>query len=219
MPIPARQSYTSYTKILTPRRAESLALVTALAFFVAVAAFSSAQTSSAATSEVVLTLDPAQSQIHWNVDSTLHMVHGTFKLQSGTVHFNPDTGKAGGEIVVYAPSGESGNGARDNRMHKEILETAKYPNVTFHPLQIEGRVNQSGASDAKISGVFSIHGTDHDFRAPIHANLSGDRWTGTTKFEIPYVQWGIKDPSNFLLKVKPVVTVELEMSGEIKSPK
>jgi len=33
---------------------------------------------------------------------------------------------------------------------------------------------------------------------------------------VPYIQWGIKDPSNWLLKVKPVVSVELEMTGSAK---
>jgi len=169
--------------------------------------------------EIVLTLNPAQSKVHWTVDSTLHTVHGTFVLKSGTVHFDPETGKAGGEIVVYAPSGESGNGSRDRRMHKEILETAKYPEVVFRPTQVEGKVRQSGASDVKLGGVFSIHGADHDLTALVHAELTGDRWRGISKFEVPYVKWGIKDPSNFFLKVKPVVNVELEMSGEIKAAK
>lgn len=171
------------------------------------------QATQAATSEIVLTLDPAQSKLHWTVGSTLHTVHGTFTLKSGTVHFDPETGKAGGEIVVYAPSGESGNSSRDARMRKEILETAKYPEVVFRPTQVEGKVGQSGASDVRLHGVFSIHGTDHDLTALVHAELMGDRWKGTSQFEVPYVMWGIKDPSNFLLKVKPVVNVELEMSG------
>jgi polyisoprenoid-binding protein YceI len=170
-----------------------------------------------AASDVVLILDPSQSQVHWNVDSTLHLVHGTFTLKSGTVHFDPETGKANGEIVVSAPSGESGNDSRDKRMHKEILETAKYPNLIFRPTHIEGRVNRSGPSDVTLSGVFSIHGADHELTSQVHAELTGGHWTGTSKFEIPYVQWGIKDPSNFLLKVKPVVNVELEMSGPVTS--
>jgi polyisoprenoid-binding protein YceI len=177
------------------------------------------QTTPVAVSEIVLTLDPAQSRLHWTVDSTMHTVHGTFALKSGIVHLDPETGKAGGQIVVFAPSGESGNSSRDRRMHKEILETAKYPDVVFRPTQVEGKVSQSGASDVKLSGVFSIHGADHDLTAQVHAELTGDRWMGTSKFEVPYVEWGIKNPSNFLLKVKPVVIVELEMSGDIKAAK
>jgi polyisoprenoid-binding protein YceI len=168
-------------------------------------------------SEVALTLDPAQTKVHWILDTTLHTVHGTFALKSGTVHFNPQTGKAGGEIVVFAPSGESGNGSRDKRMHREILETVKYPDVVFRPTQIEGKVDPSGASEIKLNGVFSIHGADHDVSAQVHTDFTGTHWRGTAKFQVPYVQWGIKDPSNFLLKVKPVVDVEIEMSGEVGS--
>jgi len=153
------------------------------------------------------------------VESTLHTVHGTFALKSGTVHFDPDNGKAGGEIAVFATSGESGNSSRDRRMHNDILETAKYPDAVFRPTRVEGKVGQSGTSDVKLSGVFSIHGVDHDLTALVHAELTGDRWRGTARFEVPYVSWGIRDPSNFLLKVKPVVTVEMEMSGEIKATK
>jgi polyisoprenoid-binding protein YceI len=153
------------------------------------------------------------------VDSTLHTVHGTFALKSGTVHFDPQTGKAGGEIVVDVPSGESGNNSRDKRMHKEILETTKYPDVIFRPTRVDGRVGQSGTSDVKLDGVFSIHGADHDLTALVHAEFMGDHWRGTGTFEVPYVQWGIRDPSNFLLKVKPVVKVELEMSGGIRAAK
>ena len=174
-----------------------------------------AQTTRSSTAEIVLTLDPAQSNLHWQVDSTLHMVHGTFALKSGTVRLNSETGDASGEIAVSAPSGESGNSSRDKRMHKEVLETAKYPDVIFHPHHFEGKVSVSGISDGKLSGVLSIHGSDHDVTALVHAELKGGQWTGTSTFEVPYVKWGIKDPSNFVLKVKPVVTVELEMSGQV----
>jgi polyisoprenoid-binding protein YceI len=174
-----------------------------------------AQTTPSSTSELVLTLDPARSTLHWQVDSTLHMVHGTFALKSGTVRLNAETGDASGEITVSGPSGESGNSSRDKRMHKEILETAKYPDAVFHPHHFEGKVKGTGTSDGKLSGVLSIHGADHDVTALVHADLKGGQWTGTSTFDVPYVKWGIKDPSNFVLKVKPVVTVELEMSGHV----
>ncbi len=177
------------------------------------------RSSQTSTSEIFLTVDPAQSKVHWTVDSSLHTVHGTFAVKGGSLHFDRDSGRASGEIVVYATSGESGNNSRDARMHKEILETAKYPDAVFKPTQIEGKVAPSGPSDSTVHGVFSIHGADHDLIAPVHAELTGDHWKGSAKFEVPYVKWGIKDPSNFLLKVKPVVNVELELSGDVKAPK
>ena len=178
-----------------------------------------AQATPAPAAEIVLTIDPTQSQVHFTVDSTLHTVHGTFALKSGSVHFDPETGKAGGDIIVIANSGESGNGSRDKRMHKEILETEKYPEAVFHPTQVEGKISPHGSSDVKLAGMISIHGADHAITALVHADLKGDHWTGTATFDVPYIQWGIKDPSNFLLKVQPVVNVTLDMSGPIQPSK
>ena len=170
----------------------------------------------ATAQEIVLVLDPAQTKLQWSVDSTVHTVHGTFAVKSGTVHFDPDTGKAGGEVIVLATSGDSGNSSRDQKMHKEILETAKFPEAVFRPVQIEGKVARSGNSDVKLRGVISLHGGEHEIIVPVYAELAPERWKGTAKFSVPYIQWGIKDPSNWLLKVKPVVNVELEMTGTAK---
>jgi polyisoprenoid-binding protein YceI len=180
----------------------------------AVAAPPHQQQAPVTTGEVLLTVDGRPSSVHWTVDSSLHTVHGTFALESGTIHFDPATGKAGGRIGVLATSGESGNSSRDARMHKEILETAKYPEAAFRPTQVEGKVLLKGTSDVKVHGVFKIHGTDHDLTANVHAEVLGDHWKGTAQFEVPYVDWGIKDPSNFFLKVKHVVHVDLELSGQ-----
>jgi polyisoprenoid-binding protein YceI len=165
---------------------------------------------------VVLELDPAQSKVHYTVDTTLHTVHGTFALKKGTVHFDPESGQAGGEVSVFATSGDSGNSSRDERMHKEILETSKYPDAIFRPSQIDGKVARTGACDVKMRGVILLHGSEHEIVAVVHAELAGDHWKGIAKFDVPYIQWGIKDPSNWLLKVKPVVNVELEMAGPEK---
>jgi polyisoprenoid-binding protein YceI len=165
--------------------------------------------------ETTLTLAPSQSKVHYILDTTLHTVHGTFNLKSGTLHFDPQTGKASGEIVVLASSGDSGNGSRDARMHKEILETGKFSEAIFHPTQIEGTVNPSGSSDVKLRGILTLHGADHEVTAQVHTTLTPDHFTATARFDIPYVSWGIKDPSNFLLKAKPVVNIDLELSGQL----
>lgn len=171
------------------------------------------QTAPAVSHEVTLTLDPAQTKVHFNVDSTMHMVHGTLALKSGSVQFDPQTGKSSGSIVVNAVSCDTGNSSRDQRLHKEILETWKFAEATFRPSQIDGQVSLTAPSDFKLKGIITLHGTDHDLVADVHSEFSGDHWKGTAKFEVPYTKWGIKDPSNFLLHVKPVVNVELELAG------
>ena len=177
-----------------------------------------AQTTPVSAQEIVLVVDPGQSKVHFSVDSTLHTVHGTFALKSGNVHFDPESGKAGGEIVVYATSGESGNGSRDAKMHKDVLQSQKYPDVVFRPVQVDGKVARAGVSDVKLHGVIALHGQEHEIVVPVHAELLADHWTGSAAFGVPYIEWGMKDPSNWLLKVKPVVHVELQMAGSTRLP-
>ncbi len=165
---------------------------------------------------VTLNLDVAQSKLHWTLDSTLHTVHGTFNLKRGVVNFDPATGSASGEFVAYATSGESGNDSRDKKMHDEILESARYPEVIFRPTKIEGKVAVPGTSEVQLQGKFLLHGSEHDLTVPVHAELTGDHWKGTAKFSVPYIQWGLKSPNTFLLKAAPVVDIELELSGTLQ---
>lgn len=195
--------------------AAASAAILALAVLLSAAATPPTVQSSAAAHEIVLQFDPAQTKVHWTVPSSLHTVHGTFALKNGTVRFDPATGQAAGEIVVLVTSGDSGNDSRDKRMHKEILESAKYPEAIFRPRQIEGQVAPAGGSDVKLLGKISLHGGEHDIIALIHAELAAEHWKGTASFDIPYIDWGLKDPSNFLLKVKPVVNVELDATGTV----
>jgi len=170
-------------------------------------------------SEIVLSLDPAQSKVHWTLGSTLHTVHGTFVLKRGMLRFDPATGKASGQIVADATSGESGNDSRDQKMHKEILESARYSEVVFRPDRVEGRVAAAGASSVQVHGMFLLHGAEHELTVPVQAELTPDHWKGTGKFNVPYIRWGLKNPSNFILKADPSVDVELEMKGGLQIPK
>jgi polyisoprenoid-binding protein YceI len=166
---------------------------------------------------VSLALDPQQSSLHWTLDTTLHTVHGTFLLKRGAVEFDPASGKVSGEIVVAAASGESGDNSRDKKMHQEVLESAKYPEIVFRPDHIDGKIPRSGSWSARIHGVFVLHGAEHEFTVPVQGEFTGDHWKGTAKFTVPYIQWGLKNPSNFLLKADPNVEIELAMSGGMQS--
>jgi polyisoprenoid-binding protein YceI len=166
--------------------------------------------------QVTLNLDPAQSKLQWTLGSTLHTVHGTFALKRGAVKFDPASGNASGEFVADATSGESGNEGRDKKMHREILESARYTEVIFRPTRIEGKVLAQGSCNVMVRGMFLLHGSEHELAMPVQAELNGNRWKGSAKFSVPYIQWGLKSPNTFLLKADPAVDIELEMSGSLQ---
>jgi polyisoprenoid-binding protein YceI len=167
--------------------------------------------------KLVFELDPGRSSVRWSLGSTLHTVHGTFVFTRGTVQFETGTGKASGEIVVDARSGESGNESRDRKMHAEILESGRFGQVVFRPQRIEGKLAAGGESALQVHGAFLLRGGEHEMDLPVHAEVTGKRWTGKANFRLPYLQWGLKNPSNFLLKVKPEVEIELEMAGTLEN--
>jgi hypothetical protein len=161
-------------------------------------------------------LDPAQTKVAFTLDTTLHNVHGTFQLKSGQIHFVTATGKASGAIIVDARSGDSDNKSRDRKMHQEILESQKYAEIIFTPLQVRGSFDPQKASQVDVSGVMRIHGQDHDITMTMALQPgSGSQLHCDTNFTIPYITWGMKDPSTFLLHANDTVELEIHATAQI----
>jgi len=161
--------------------------------------------------ETIVNFDPAHTQISMTLDATMHTVHGTFKLKGGEIRFDPQTGKAQGEFVIDATSGDTDNSSRDKKMHEEVLESAKYPEITFLPDQVKGTIPASGTAQMPLSGTIRIHGQEHPlaFEAGVDAP-SGNQIHVKAEFSIPYQKWGMKNPSNFLLRVGDTVEIEID---------
>ena len=51
----------------------------------------------------------------------------------------------------------------------------------------------------------------------VQTSCNGDRLRATMAFDIPYVAWGMKDPSNFLLKVSKSVHMTIEAGGLLQN--
>jgi polyisoprenoid-binding protein YceI len=171
----------------------------------------------AQTAEVTLEFVPAQTTVEFTLGDTLHTVRGGFDLKRGKVNYNPSTGEVSGEIVLDATSGHSGNSMRDKKMHKEILESEKYPEIVFRPDRVEGKVLPEGPSTVQVHGIFSIHGSDHEMTVPVQVEMAPDHWTATAHFVVPYTKWGMKNPSTFILRVSESVEIDVHASG--KNPK
>jgi polyisoprenoid-binding protein YceI len=166
---------------------------------------------SARAQEVVLQCDPAQAAADFTLGDSLHTVKGSFSLKSGEIRFDPASEKVGGEIVFDATSGQSGSKGRDRKMHKDVLESARYPEISFRPDRLEGKVAASGTSTVQVHGMFRIHGAEHEITAPTDVTPQGDHWTVSSHFSVPYVKWGMRNPSLLFLRVGN--TVDLVFHG------
>ncbi len=127
------------------------------------------------------------------------------------MHYDFASGKCSGAIVIDAQSGDSGSQARDKRMHHNILESDRYPDIVFTPDHVDGAL-----SKANIHGVFRIHGKDHEMTILVEATPAGNALDVTTHFAVPYVQWGMKNPSTLFLRVGDQVTIDVKAKGRIQ---
>lgn len=165
--------------------------------------------------EMTLDVDPAASSIHFSLSASLHTVHGSFQVKSGSIHFDPATGAASGVITADATSGDTGNKSRDHKMHTQVIESQKYPEIAFTPSKVSGSVAMQGNSTVQVEGTFRLHGDDHPMVLTVPVQISGNTVTASTRFIIPYVAWGLKNPSTFLLHVSDKVEVEVTVMGHI----
>src|SRR6516162_2833318 len=170
----------------------------------------------AAAQQVQVTLDRSQTRIDWTLGGVLHTVQGTFQLKSSAILFDPKTGEASGQIVGDAASGNSGNGARDGKMKKEVLETARYPDIVFRAKQVSGFVSGQDSLTIQVAGNFTIHGGTHDLTLTFPIVVKNTALEAHTKFDVPYVNWGMKDPSKLFLKVDKSVPISIAAAGELQ---
>jgi polyisoprenoid-binding protein YceI len=156
---------------------------------------------------VTVTAAPLDTKVEFSLGATLHTVHGTFSLKRCELRFNPAAGEVSGEIVIDATSGASGNGARDRRMHKDVLESARYPEIVFRPDRIEGKLAAAGSSHLTLYGMLSMHGAERELAIPLDMKPEGERYAVTAKFPVNYKGWGMKNPSSLFLRVSDTVEI------------
>jgi len=165
--------------------------------------------------ELHLLVDPARSGAGITLTGNFHTVEGSFALKRGAIRYDPATGKAGGEIVFDATSGKTGNDGRDSKMHKSVIESARFPEIAFRPDHAQGVLAASGDSTLQVHGMFVIHGSEHEITVPVEVRLEGNIWTAKASFEIPYAKWGMKNPSVLFLRVAGFVGVQLHAAGSM----
>jgi polyisoprenoid-binding protein YceI len=159
--------------------------------------------------------NPDASEVKMTLKTTHEVVNGTFHIQSGSLQFDRGAAKMSGSVVVLAGSGKTGNGSRDKKMNKDILEVEQHATVSFEPRSYAGAIASSGDSTIQATGIFTLLGTPHEITIPILVHLEGTTATAKSHFVVPYIQWGLKDPSFLFWKADKDVAIDLFLTGRV----
>jgi polyisoprenoid-binding protein YceI len=160
-------------------------------------------------------VNPDVSEVKMTLKTTHEVVNGTFHVQFGSIEFDPGPSTMSGSVVVLAGSGKTGNDSRDKKMKKDVLEVGHYAAVSFEPKTYTGTIAPSGDSTISVSGIFTLVGTPHQITIPILVHVEGTTATAKAHLVVPYVQWGLKNPSFFIWKADNDVAIDLDLVGTI----
>jgi polyisoprenoid-binding protein YceI len=160
-------------------------------------------------------VNPDTSEVKMTLKTTHELVSGTFHVQSGSIHFDRSASKMSGSVVVQAGSGKTGNDSRDKRMNKEILQVKQYATVSFEPKTYTGTIAASGDSTIQVTGSFTLLGTPHEITVPMQVHLDATSATVKAHLVLPYVQWGLKNPTFLFWKVENDVAIDLVLTGRL----
>ena len=160
-------------------------------------------------------VNPDASEVKMTLKTTHELVNGTFHIQSGSVEFDPGTPKMSGSVVVAAGSGKTGNDSRDKKMNNKILLVEQHATISFEPKSYTGVIAPSGDSTLQVTGIFTLLGTPHEITIPMLVHLEGTSATAKAHFVVPYIEWGLKDPSFLIWKADKDVAVDLSLAGRL----
>jgi hypothetical protein len=107
-------------------------------------------------------------------------------------------------------------------MHVKVLESDQYSDIVLVVDGYEGHFDPSSPSEVVVNARLRLHGDEHPLRLEMAlrpeevAGATGaKRLVAKTSFVVPYVEWGMKNPSKPFLRVGKEVEVTVEAAGDL----
>lgn len=165
--------------------------------------------------EHTFALDAENTKLSFELGATGHDVHGLLFATAGELHFDTETGTASGELRLDSRLTATGNKKRDKTMHKKVLKSEEHPLIVFRAERIEGDVAVSGTSEFDVIGTVELLGAVHDLTLHTVAEIQDGEVSAKVTLEVPFVEWGLHDPSMLVLRVAKVVQVSIDARGTL----
>ena len=170
-------------------------------------------------------IDPAHTEIGFQVRHFFSKVHGTFHDVSGTIAFDEaDAAATKIDAVVRVASVDTGNQKRDGHLQSpDFFNAATDSLITFKSTKI----TKAGKNKFKIAGDFTMRGVtkpvvfDAEFLGSSAVSVGGQSWGSKAGFSATTVinrkDFGVnwnKTLDNGGLMVDDMVTIELNIEAD-----
>lgn len=139
--------------------------------------------------------------------ATTQAVRGTVELTNGASELQRAT------LVVAADSFTTGMSLRDAHMRDKYLEAATFPEVRFETANA-AKPNERGV--AEVVGDFIVKGVRKGDKLTVTAMNEGTKLRVTARTKLDITAFGIPQPKFAVVKMDPVLDVEIELVLEPK---
>jgi polyisoprenoid-binding protein YceI len=91
----------------------------------------------------------------------------------------------------------------------KVLDSARFPKVTFKTQRVSGREAGGGAYDLELAAEIALHGVTRPITLPVHVEVSGDTLTAIGKAVLRHDEFGMQPVSVAgVVKVKNEIGID-----------
>jgi polyisoprenoid-binding protein YceI len=99
----------------------------------------------------------------------------------------------------------------------EVLDTARFPEVTFKSRSVSGKPAAAGSWDVQVSGDLTLHGVTRPVALALRVARSGDVLTASGRTTIRHTEFGMKPVSVAgVVKVKNELTLQFDITARAR---
>lgn len=159
-------------------------------------------------------LDDTNTTVRFEVDSTWHLVHGATSGLTGKASLQDVNDPTSVKVSLSLPVAkfDTDNSSRDERMN-EVMFSDTYPTVSFVGEKLQKRctpavVRRDKKCHDELKGKLTILKTTKDVALPLIIQESGaGGFVVEGSLALRWAEYGVEDPSIFIARLNPVVTV------------
>lgn len=155
--------------------------------------------------------------VSFEVDTTWHVVHGEVRGISGSVFLadKKDLNSIQAEIHFPVKQFDTDWGMRDDSL-REHMKAEEFPEVVLTTGEFLGdcdpnTINEQGCS-AELKASLQICDVTKDIKLPVVIKKKDGIFIANGSYTFAWAKYNVDDPSMFMAKVKPDVTVKYSIT-------